>query len=57
MNSSDIRKPQELPVSVAEKKELDARWERFERDPSLALTLEQFRSLIEAKRGLAEDCA
>jgi putative addiction module component (TIGR02574 family) len=57
MNSADLCELQELPVSVAEKKELDARWERFERDPSRALTLEQFRALIEAKRGLTEGCA
>lgn len=41
-------------VSDAEKRELDARWERFERDPSRSLTLEQFRALVEAKRGRAE---
>ena len=41
-------------VSDAEKCELDARWERFERDPSRALTIEQFRALIEAKRGRSE---
>jgi len=41
----------ELQVSHAEKKELDSRWARFERDPSRALTLEQFRALVKAKRG------
>jgi putative addiction module component (TIGR02574 family) len=41
----------ELGVSDAEKKELDSRWARFERDPSRALTLEQFRALVKAKRG------
>jgi putative addiction module component (TIGR02574 family) len=41
-------------VTEAEKRELDSRWERFERDPSRALTIEQFRALIEAKRGRAE---
>ena len=41
-------------VTEAEKRELDIRWERFERDPSRALTIEQFRALIEAKRGLSE---
>jgi putative addiction module component (TIGR02574 family) len=41
----------ELGVSDAEKKELDSRWARFEGDPSRALTLEQFRALVKAKRG------
>lgn len=41
-------------VSDAEKRKLDARWKRFERDPSRALTIEQFRGLIEAKRGRSE---
>ena len=41
----------ELEVSEAEKHELDARWEGFERNPSRALTLEQFDSLMKAKRG------
>jgi putative addiction module component (TIGR02574 family) len=41
-------------VSDAEKRELDARWKRFERDPSRALTIEQFRALIEAKRDRSE---
>jgi putative addiction module component (TIGR02574 family) len=41
----------EPEVSDAEKKELDSRWARFERDPSRALTLEQFRALVKAKRG------
>lgn len=38
-------------VTEAEKRELDSRWARFERDPSRALTLEQFRALIKARRG------
>lgn len=41
----------EPKVSEAEKRELDSRWARFERDPSRALTLEQFRALVKAKRG------
>lgn len=41
----------ELEVSAAEKRELDSRWTRFERDPSRALTLEQFDALVKAKRG------
>lgn len=41
---------EELEVSEAEKRELDSRWERFERDPSRALTLEQFDALMQAKR-------
>ncbi len=41
----------EPEVSDAEKNELDSRWTRFERDPSRALTLEQFRALVKAKRG------
>ncbi len=41
----------EPEVSDVEKKELDSRWARFERDPSRALTLEQFRALVKAKRG------
>jgi len=40
----------EPEVSEAEKRELDSRWARFERDPSRALTLEQFRALVKAKR-------
>jgi putative addiction module component (TIGR02574 family) len=44
-------------VTEAEKRELDARWERFERDPSRALTIEQFQALIEAKRGRNEASA
>jgi len=42
-------------VTEAEKVTLDARWESFERDPSRALTLEQFRALIEAKWGFREN--
>lgn len=40
----------EPEVSDEEKNELDSRWARFERDPSRALTLEQFRALVKAKR-------
>lgn len=39
-----------LEVSEAEKHELDSRWERFERDPTPVLTLEQFDTM-RAKRG------
>ena len=42
---------EEPEVSEAEKRELDSRWARFERDPSRALTLEQFDALMKAKRG------
>ena len=38
-------------VSEPEKRELDSRWARFERDPSRALTLEQFDALIKARHG------
>ncbi|MBE2286714.1 MAG: addiction module protein [Prosthecobacter sp.] len=41
----------EPSVSDAEKKELDSRWERFERDTSRALTIEQFDALVKARRG------
>ena len=41
----------EPAVSDAEKRELDSRWAKFERDPSRALTLEQFDALIKARRG------
>jgi putative addiction module component (TIGR02574 family) len=41
----------ELEVSEEERWELDSRWARFERDPSRALTLEQFDALVKAKRG------
>ena len=41
----------EPEVSEAEKRELDSRWARFERDPSRALTLEQFDTLLKTKRG------
>jgi len=41
----------EPEVSEAEKRELDSRWARFERDPSRALTLEQFDAFLKAKRG------
>jgi putative addiction module component (TIGR02574 family) len=41
----------ELEVSEGEKRELDSRWARFERDPSRALTLEQFDALVKAQRG------
>ena len=41
----------EPEVSEAEKRELDSRWARFEKDPSRALSLEQFRALVKAKRG------
>ena len=42
---------EQIPVSDAEKRELDARWARFENDPSRALTVEQFDGLLKAKRG------
>ncbi len=42
---------EEPAVSEAEKHELDSRWARFERDPSRALTLEQFDALIKARYG------
>lgn len=41
----------EPTVTEAEKRELDSRWARFERDPSRALTLEQFDALIKARHG------
>jgi putative addiction module component (TIGR02574 family) len=41
----------EQEVSDAEKRELDSRWERFERDPSRAMTIEQFDALVKARRG------
>lgn len=40
----------ELEVTDAEKSELDERWMRFERDPSRALTLEEFQSRINDRR-------
>lgn len=40
----------ELEVLDAEKRELNARWERFEKDPLRALTLEEFQARINAKR-------
>lgn len=41
----------EPEVSEAEKRELDSRWARFERDPSRAMTLDQFDALLKARRG------
>ncbi|MFM2178692.1 MAG: putative addiction module component [Verrucomicrobiota bacterium] len=41
----------EPEVSDAEKRELDSRWARFERDPSQAMTLDQFDALLKARRG------
>ena len=41
----------EPEVSDAEKRELDSRWERFERDPSRAMTIELFDALVKARRG------
>jgi len=41
----------EPEVSDAEKRELDSRWARFERDPSRAMTLDQFDALLNARRG------
>ena len=41
----------EPEVSDAEKRELDSRWARFERDPSRAMTLDQFDALLKACRG------
>jgi putative addiction module component (TIGR02574 family) len=41
----------EPEVSDAEKRELDSRWARFERDPSRAMTLDQFDALLKARRG------
>lgn len=41
----------ELEVLDAEKREMEARWERFEKDPSRALTLEEFQARINVKRG------
>ncbi|MFM2166313.1 MAG: putative addiction module component, partial [Verrucomicrobiota bacterium] len=40
----------EPEVSDAEKRELDSRWARFERDPSRAMTLDQFDALLKARR-------
>lgn len=48
MNSKPAAEPE---VTEAEKRELDSRWARFERDPSRALTLEQFDALIKARHG------
>ncbi len=48
MNSKPTAEPS---VTEAEKLELDSRWARFERDPSRALTLEQFDALIKARHG------
>ena len=41
----------EPEVSDAEKRELDSRWARFERDPSRAMTLDKFDALLKARRG------
>jgi putative addiction module component (TIGR02574 family) len=41
----------EPEMSDAEKRELDSRWARFERDPSRAMTLDQFDALLKARRG------
>jgi putative addiction module component (TIGR02574 family) len=41
----------EPEVSDAEKRELDSRLARFERDPSRAMTLDQFDALLKARRG------
>ena len=40
----------ELEVTEAEKLLLDERWARFERDPSRALSLEEFQSRMDARR-------
>lgn len=40
----------DMEVSETEKRELDSRWERFERGPTRVLTLEQFDTM-RAKRG------
>jgi putative addiction module component (TIGR02574 family) len=39
-----------LEVSAAEKKLLDERWAAYRRDPSSALTLEQFKAKVKKRR-------
>ena len=40
-----------LEVSASEKKLLDERWAAYLRDPSSALTLEQFKAKVKKRRG------
>jgi putative addiction module component (TIGR02574 family) len=41
---------EQLEISAAEKELLDGRWAAFLRDPSSALTLEQFKTRVKARR-------
>lgn len=42
---------EKLEISAVEKELLDERWAAFLKDPSSALTLEQFKTMVKARRG------
>jgi putative addiction module component (TIGR02574 family) len=46
--AASIRNPETLPAPVAHRLELERRWSRYERNPSAALSQEQFWTNVQA---------
>jgi hypothetical protein len=46
--AASVRNPEALPAPVAHRLELEERWSRFERNPSTALSQEQFWTKVQA---------
>ena len=48
---ASVRHPEALPTPVAHRLELEKRWAEFERNPSIALSHEQFWAQVRALKG------
>jgi putative addiction module component (TIGR02574 family) len=46
--AASVRNPEALPAPVAHRLELERRWSDYERDPSTALSQEQFWTRVDA---------
>ena len=46
--AASVRNPEALPAPVAHRLELEKRWSRYERDPSAALSREQFWAEVQS---------
>jgi putative addiction module component (TIGR02574 family) len=46
--AASVRNPEALPAPVAHRLELEKRWFRYERDPSAALSQDEFWTKVQA---------
>ena len=48
--AASVRHPEALPAPVAHRRELERRWSEYERNPSAALSQEQFWKEVQARK-------